>query len=50
MFDEVMEQIEYVRSNGMDYIKYAKLFIKSEPYCKYQELVEKLKGELNINE
>lgn len=50
MYNEIMEQIGYAKSNGMDYIRYAKLFINSEPYCNYKEVIEKVKGEVGINE
>lgn len=50
IYKEIMEQIDYAKNNGMDFMKYAKAFINSEPYCNYTEVVKRIEGELGINE
>ncbi|MGU8348055.1 ATP-binding protein [Clostridium perfringens] len=43
LFFEVKEQIDFARKNGLDYKKILNAFIKSEPYCRDSNLVERLK-------
>lgn len=50
IYDELMGKIKYAKERGMDYLGYANLFIKSEPYCKYKEVIEKIKEEVGIND
>ncbi|MPQ44068.1 ATP-binding protein [Clostridium tarantellae] len=38
LFEEVMEQIEFAKSNNFDYKKIAESFLKTEPYCMNDEL------------
>lgn len=44
LFFEVKEQIDFAKNNGLEYEKILNAFIKSEPYCKYSDLVERLKN------
>lgn len=50
MYNELHEKIIYAKNNGMDYMAYAELFMKSEPYCEYKEVVEKIREEMGIYE
>ena len=43
LFFEVKEQIDFAKKNGLDYKKILNAFIKSEPYCRDSNLVERLK-------
>ncbi len=48
IYNQLMEKINYAKSNGMDYLAYAELFMKSEPYCNYKEVVEEIREEMGI--
>ena len=48
IYKELIEKIVYAKNNGMDYLGYADLFMKSEPYCNYREVVEKVREEINL--
>ena len=50
IYDELIEKINYAKDKGMDYLGYANLFIKSEPYCNYKEVIKKIKEEVGIND
>ena len=46
IYDELIEKINYAKDNGMDYLSYANLFMKSEPYCNYKEVIDEIREEL----
>lgn len=48
IYDELMEKINFAKNNGMDYLTYAELFMKSEPYCNYKEVIYEIREELEI--
>lgn len=46
LWAELQEQIEYVKSNGLDVISYYKMFMRVEPYCNYREIKDRIEKEL----
>lgn len=49
LFKEVMEQVEFAKKTGLDYLMILNSFIKTEPYCNDKNLVKEL-NELKIKE
>lgn len=48
LYAQVKEQVEYAKESGMDYKVMAKAFISTEPYCNFNEIISKIKGEYEI--
>lgn len=48
LYLQVTEQLEYAKERGMDYKIMAKAFISTEPYCNFNEIISKIKGEYEI--
>lgn len=46
LWQDLQVQIEYVKANGLDVVAYYTMFMKVEPYCKYEEIKERIKEEL----
>lgn len=46
LFDDVAEQLKYAYEQNMDVNRIYKAFIQTEPYCKHQNLLEKLQEEV----
>lgn len=51
VIDEVWKdlqiQIDYVKENHLPILEYYKAFLKVEPYCRYKEIQERIKGEID---
>lgn len=47
---DLQTQIDYVTREGLPVRQFYKLFLKSEPYCNYPVVVERIKEELSKNE
>ncbi len=50
LYDEIKEQIKYCEEHNMDVKKMLQSILKTEPYCKYEDLINKLKKEVNFDE
>lgn len=48
LYEQIKEQVEYAKESGMDYKIMAKAFISTEPYCNFDEIISKIKGEYEI--
>lgn len=46
IWSDLQVQIEYVKNNGLSVVNYYKAFMKTEPYCNYREIIEKIQEEL----
>lgn len=50
IYNELIEKINFAKNNGMDYLTYAELFMKAEPYCNYKEVINEIREEFGIYE
>ena len=50
MWSEIEEQMEYVKTNNLPLLDYYKMFMKVEPYCNNQMIVERIKEILETYE
>ncbi len=46
LWKDLQEQIDYVKNNNLDIVKYYKMFLKVEPYCKNKDVLEKIRKEI----
>ncbi len=46
LWTELQKNIEYVKENHLDVLRYYNAFLKVEPYCNYQEIKEKILMEI----
>ena len=46
LWEELQEQIKYIKDRGLDIVSYYKMFMKVEPYCNYEVIKENIKKEL----
>jgi len=47
IWDDLQEQIVYVKSNNLPILEYYNAFMKVEPYCNHKEIIEKINEEIN---
>ncbi len=50
MWDELQQQMMYVKNNGLPVKDYYVAFSKVEPYCNHQEIIEKINREIEAYE
>lgn len=48
LYAQVKDQVVYAKESGMDYKIIAKAFINTEPYCKYNVIINRIKEEYEI--
>lgn len=46
VWEDLKVQIDYIRNNNLPLKAYCEAFINVEPYCKYEEIRERIKGEI----
>ena len=46
LWSELREQIDYIVQNGLPVVKYLKAFMKAEPYCNHEAVVERIQKEI----
>ncbi len=47
IWSDLQTQIEYVRNNNLPIKEYYTMFMKVEPYCNHEEIVERIKEEID---
>ena len=50
LYNEIKEQLKYCEEHNMDVKQMLKSILKTEPYCKYDDLINKLKKEVDLDE
>lgn len=50
LWNELENQMEYVKANSLPVAEYYSMFLKVEPYCNYEEIKEKIRKELSVYE
>lgn len=50
LWEELQIQIDYVRSHNLPVLNYYNMFLKVEPYCKYDEIKQRIQEAINKNE
>jgi len=46
MWNEIQQQIDYVKQNDLSVVDYYKAFLNVEPYCNYKTIKDKIKSEI----
>ena len=46
IWDQLQENIQYVKDNNMDVKKFYEMFLNSEPYCKIDEIKDRINKEM----
>lgn len=50
IWDDLQTQIDYIRKNNLSVKEYYSMFMKVEPYCNYETIVERIKEEISKDE
>jgi hypothetical protein len=46
LWEELEVQIEFIKNKNLNIVEYCKMFLNVEPYCNYEEIKQKIQGEI----